>query len=110
MKATQDCPDAISGFLPLVSGDVVVSGNVNVPDVTAFDDPNGDHDANSSETTMWNVLMVWYWVCVAIPLVFLCVGIAAAFGDIVARRSDDPHQWDNYPLPSTRPPGQRSGS
>jgi hypothetical protein len=91
----------------MAGGDVLVSGNVNVPDVTAFDDPNGDQDANSWETTMWNVLMVGYWVCVAIPLVFLCAGIVAAFGDIVARQSDGPHQWDNYPLP---PPSQRTAS
>ena len=60
---------------------------------------------------MWNVLMVWYWVCLAIPLVFLCAGIVAAFGYIVARQSDGPHQWDNYPLPPpTLPPGQRTAS
>jgi hypothetical protein len=68
-------------------------GNDNVPDVTAFDDPDGHHVAISRETAMWNVLMVGYWACVAIPLVFLCAGIVAAFGDIVARQSDASDQW-----------------
>jgi hypothetical protein len=65
---------------------------VNVPDVTAFDDPDGQRVANSRETTMWNVLMVGYWACVAIPLVFLCAGIVTAFRG-VARQSDAPDRW-----------------
>ena len=68
-------------------------GNDNVPDVTAFEDPDGHHVANSWETTMWNVLMVGYWACVAIPLVILCAGIVTAFRDVVARQSDAHDQW-----------------
>jgi len=42
---------------------------------------------------MWNVLMVGYWACVAIPLVLLCAGIVTAFRDVVARQSDAHDQW-----------------
>jgi hypothetical protein len=42
---------------------------------------------------MGNVLMVGYWVCVAIPLVFLCAGIVTAFRDVAARQSDAHDQW-----------------
>ena len=65
----------------------------SVPDVTAFDGPDGHHVANSRETTMWDVLMVGYWACVAIPLVLLCAGIVTAFRDVAARQSDAPDRW-----------------
>jgi hypothetical protein len=70
----------------------LVRGNDNVPDVTAFGDPDGHHVSNSWETTMWNVLMVGYWACVAIPVVILCGGIVTAFRG-VARQSDASDQW-----------------
>src|SRR6476619_1693421 len=63
-------------------------GNDNVPDVTAFHDPDGDHVAHSRETTMWNVLMVGYWACVAIPLMFLCAGMVAALRGVRGKKSD----------------------
>ena len=67
-------------------------GNDNVPDVTAFEDPGVHQVAISRETAMWNALLVGYWVCVAIPLVFLCAGIVTAFRGL-ARQSDAPDRW-----------------
>jgi hypothetical protein len=65
----------------------------NVPDVTASDDPDGHHVANSRETTMWNALMVGYWACVALLLMLLCAGIVTAFRDAAARQSDAHDRW-----------------
>ena len=38
--------------------------------------------------TMWDILMVVYWGCVAMPVAILCAGVVTAFRDASAWQSD----------------------
>jgi hypothetical protein len=42
------------------------------------------------EMTMWDILLVGYWTCVAIPVGILCMGIVTALRDAAVRTPDLP--------------------
>jgi len=50
--------------------------------------PATHYVAKLTEATMWDILMIAYWACVAMPVVVLCAGVVTAFREVAARPSN----------------------